>query len=114
MKAFLEIAGAVLTLIGVAVGVYGTYLMTKFTQPFGPLGFMKSMVRTVMLMLLGETDKKNHYVSVASTFAKLKEENKGETLVGVHWVFFGFFLQTWGAILILVDVLIVNLSPHAP
>lgn len=108
MKADLEIIGAVLTLLGVVVGVLGTYLMTKFYHPFGPLGFTKSMARTIIGMIF-EREKTERYIEVAGKFAKLKEENKGESLVGLHWVFFGFSLQTLGAILIMIDVVWLNL-----
>ena len=108
MKAVLEITGAVLTLLGVVIGVYGTYLMTKFSHPFGPLGFTISMARTISGMMFGERENTKRYIEIAGKFAALKEQDKGESFVGLHWLFFGFFLQTLGAILIMIDVAWLN------
>ena len=89
MKAFLEIGGASLTLIGVVVGVYGTYLMTKFYHPYGPLGFTKSIVKMLWRTLFFQSERAKRHNEVAAKFAKLREEDKGESLAGVHWLFVG-------------------------
>ena len=99
MKAVLEISGAVLTLIGVVIGVYGTYIMTKFNHPYGPLGFVKSMCRMLWRMIFFQEQKTVRHNAVAAKFAALRPEEKGESLSGIQWVFVGFVLQTIGAAL---------------
>jgi len=112
MRAVLEIGGAALTLLGVLIGVYGTFVMTKFYHPYGPVGFLVSMIRMIGRMLVFQGKKNKEHVDVAAAFAELTPEKKGESLSGAHWLFLGFFLETLGAALITVDACIVNLKPH--
>jgi hypothetical protein len=115
VKAFLEIGGALLTLAGVVLGVYGTFLMTKFIHPYGPIGFFVSMLRMIGRSLIGRRDRNKEHAEVAAAFAELIDEKKGEILSGTQWVFFGFFLQTMGAVLIAIDAFCLNFkSPTSP
>src|ERR1700719_4536877 len=100
MKAWLEVGGALLTLVGVVIGVYGTFLMTKFYHPYAPVGFVVSMVRMLGRILIGQAKRNQEHSDVAAVFAELTPEKKGESLSGAHWLFIGFFLQTIGATLI--------------
>lgn len=112
MKATLEVGGTVLTLAGVLVGVYGTFVMTKFYHPYGPVGFVMSIMRMLGRLVIGRAKKNQEHADVAAAFGSLTPEKKGESLSGAHWLFIGFFLQTGGAILIAIDTVIVNFKPH--
>jgi hypothetical protein len=112
VKAWLEVGGAIFTLAGVLVGVYGTFVMTKFYHPYGPIGFVVSMIRMLGRLIIGQGKKNQEHSDVAAAFAELTPEKKGESLTGAHWLFIGFFLQTIGALLIMADAWIVNCRPH--
>jgi hypothetical protein len=112
VKAWIEIGGALLTLAGVVIGVYGTFLMTKFYHPYSIPGFVVSVIRNAWLTLTGQKEKKALHAEIATKFASITAESRGESLYGIQWVFFGFFLQTVGAVLILADTLVLNLWPH--
>src|SRR5690348_16966181 len=108
-KAILEIGGAVFSLAGVAVGVYGTYLTTKFLHPYTATGFVKSMVRMMWRKATRQNEKNLRNQRVAAAIAIMSPENKAESYTGVHWLFVGFVFQTVGAIMILIDSICVNL-----
>jgi hypothetical protein len=108
LKTWIEIGGALLMLIGVLIGVYGTFLMTKFYHPYGPLGFAVSLTRMLGRTLTGQQKKNEIHADVAAAFADLTPEKKGESLSGASWLFIGFFFQTIGAILTLIDIVIAN------
>jgi hypothetical protein len=103
-----EIGGAVLSLLGVVVSVYGTYLMTKWYHPYKWAGFVKSVALSVWREIAGEGEKTARHNRVAALMAEMTPENKAESLNGIHWVFFGFLLQAIGALLILGDVVWLN------
>jgi hypothetical protein len=106
LKAALETGAAGLTLAGVFVGVYGTYKMTKFYHPYRWAGFVKSVVMTMYRDLTGQEDKVNRHNRVAAKLAGMTPEDKADSLRGVEWVFVGFLLQTGGAIIVLIDVIV--------
>jgi hypothetical protein len=112
VKAWLEVGGAAFSLAGVLVGVYGTFVMTKFYHPYGPVGFVVSMARMLGRLIIGQSKRNQEHSDVAAAFAELTPEKKGESLTGAHWLFIGFFLQTIGAFLIVADAWIVNCRPH--
>jgi len=56
----------------------------------------------------GKEDKSSRVQATAAVLSKLKDENKAESLHGLEWIFFGFVLQTLGAILLVVDSCWVN------
>ena len=112
MQAFLEVGSAAVTLAGVLVGVYGTFLMTKFYHPYGPFGFLQSLARMTGRLVTFQTKRAQAHNDVAAAFAKLTPEKTGESLSGAHWLFIGFFLQGIGGVLMLVDVWITNFRPQ--
>jgi len=58
--------------------------------------------------LLRKEDKGARVQATAAILSKLKDENKAVSLHGLEWIFFGFVLQTLGAILLVVDACWVN------
>lgn len=108
MKTYLEVGAAGLTLLGVIVGVYGTYILTKWTHPLGWWGFNWSVLVMFGRKLIGRDDETTRINEVSTRLATMSAENKAESLHGLHWVFFGFVLQTIGAVLLVIDSIWVN------
>jgi hypothetical protein len=112
LRAWIEVGGALFTLIGVVIGVYGTFLMTKFYHPYSFSGFIKSLVNMLGRAITGQQRRNELHVDIAAEFGKLNQEKKGETLSGANWLFVGFFFQTVGAVLAFIDFLMVNFGSH--
>src|SRR5271165_4830666 len=110
MRAFLEIGGAVFTLLGVVIGVYATFLMTKFYHPFGLRDFLKSIGRVLFGTATFQEKKDTLYINFATALAKLTPEDKAASLRGIYWLFLGFILQTIGATLITIDAFLINVG----
>lgn len=108
MKTCLELGGAGLTLLGVIIGVYGTYILTKWTHPLGWWGFNWSVLVMFWNKLTRSEDRITRINEVSTKLAAMSVENKAESLHGLHWVFFGFVLQTLGAVLLAFDAAWVN------
>jgi hypothetical protein len=111
MRAWIEMGSAALTLCGVVAGVYGTFLMTKFYHPYGLFGFLASVIRSGLHRITGQKKKQDLHLEIETAFGGITKEKRGESLYGIQWVFIGFFLQTVGAILILLDTWILNRHP---
>jgi hypothetical protein len=108
MKAFLEIGAAVLSLVGVIIGVWGTYLLTKFTHPLGFWAFTVGVIQMFGRKLGGQGEYNKRVHDTAVILSRMRPEDKAESLHGLHWIFFGFILQTLGAVMAAVDAMWVN------
>jgi hypothetical protein len=108
LKACLEIGAALVTLIGVVIGVYGTYVLTMWTHPMGFWAFNQSVLIMFARKIVGKDDMTARVNRVATKLAEMKPENKAESLHGLHWIFLGFVLQTIGALLLAIDAVCVN------
>jgi hypothetical protein len=105
LKAFLEITSAIFGLLGVVAGVYGTWVMTKWTHVYGFWGFLWN----ILTLLFHKADSQRRKNEIATKLAELEKEKKGESLSGLYFVFLGFVLQTIGAILLAIDAVWLNL-----
>ena len=108
LRGWLEILGAGFSLIGVLIGVYGTYLLTKFYHPYATGGFAKSVMRMLWLKASRRFEEDERKTKVESALGAMRKENKAKSLTGIYWVFIGFIFQTVGALLITIDVGIAN------
>jgi hypothetical protein len=102
-KAVVEISAAALSLVGVLVGVYGTYVLTKWYHPFGWWSFTMSIVVMFWRKITFAEAKSERVNKTAAALAGMTPENRAESLHGLHWIFLGFLLQTAGAALAMVD-----------
>jgi hypothetical protein len=104
LKAFLEIGGAGLTLLGVVVSVYGTFVLTQWTHTYSLVDFLKSTVK----MFFRKAKRQERINQVATALTEGKDEEKAKSLAGLQWVFLGFVLQAFGSILLTIDAVWVN------
>ena len=109
-KATVEILAAILSLAGVIVSTHGTYLLTRWYHPFTEGGFVASLRRMMWRKMRGKNEELSRHLRVTTALAKLRPEDKSRSLDGIYWVFVGFVLQTIGALLVLLDVLIINFA----
>ena len=96
-------------LAGVVVAVYGTYLMTTAYHPFKTLDLIKNMARTFFRLSTLRWRKAKELITDVSNL-EVNKEDRAKSLMGVYFLFLSFVLQTAGAVLAVLDVVI---SAHA-
>jgi len=103
MKTFCHVGGPILVLLGTLVSVGGSFLMTRFYHPFGPINFARSLRRIIWLVISRQKQTLAKVMAGAPQFAN--DENKARSLAGVYILFSGLAVQSLGAILVLCDVI---------
>lgn len=105
LKALVHIGAPVVTLVGVAVSVIGTYLITQWHHPFDNTEFWKSVKRVLWLLVTGRKRKAKEIVELASDLA-IKNETLAVSLFGLYIVFIGFVIQGAGTLLWCIDSIV--------
>jgi hypothetical protein len=103
LTGILSLSGPVLTLIGMALGMWGTLLMVRAYHPFSTLRVVVNLLQVLALCLTGRMKQAGQLLEDASRLAEINEENRFRTLVGIYLLVFSFLLQTLGAALIVID-----------
>ncbi len=107
-KAFLEIVGAALTLVGGIVGACGTYFLLRWYQFFRGREFLGSVLETLGTLVTGGAGKAIGKIRVQADFNP-NTDDRATSLFGIHLIFIGFALQATGAIFLTADAIIQNL-----
>jgi len=102
----LRFAGPVITLIGGVLGAYGTLLMCRPYHPFGTWGVVRHLLWICGRVLAGDATATQQAIRDADAFSSVNAENRDRTVAGVYVLVFSFVVQTVGAVLILVDLLV--------
>ncbi|HZE82385.1 MAG TPA: hypothetical protein VE604_15905 [Candidatus Polarisedimenticolia bacterium] len=105
----IKLGAAVFLLAGVAVAVYGTYLMTTAYHPFKTFDLIKNVIRTFFRLSTFRWRKAKALITDVSNL-EVNKEDRAKSLMGVYFLFLSFVLQTVGAVLAVLDVVI---SLHA-
>lgn len=100
---------AAFLLAGVIVAVYGTHLMTEEFHPFKIGELIKSLVITFFLLLTLQWKKANELVADIS-LTEVNPQDRSKALKGVYFLLMSFVLQTIGAALAVLDVIV---GPHS-
>ena len=103
---FLRYSGPVITLVGVVLGAYGTLLMCRPYHPFGTWGVVRHLLWICGRVLAGDTARARQAIRDANDFSTINPENRDRTVAGVYVLVFSFLVQTVGAVLILVDLMV--------
>ena len=104
---FLRFAGPVITLIGGVLGAYGTLLMCRPYHPFGTWGVVRHLLWICGRLLVGDDTQPRDKRSVTPNgFSTINPEKRDRTVAGVYVLVFSFIVQTIGAVLILVDLVV--------
>lgn len=97
-------SGPVITLLGVILGAYATLLMCREYHPFGTLAVIRHLLWIMRKLAVGKTLDVRAALKAATDFARINPANRYRTLAGVYLLVFSFFVQTLGAVLILLDL----------
>ena len=103
---FLHFAGPVVTLVGGVLGAYGTLLMCRPYHPFGTWGVVRHLLWICGRVLAGDTAATRQAIHDADKFSTINPENRDRTVAGVYVLVFSFLVQTGGAVLIIVDLMV--------
>jgi hypothetical protein len=103
---FLRFAGPVVTLIGGVLGAYGTLLMCRPYHPFGTWGVVRHLLWICGRLLVGDTQAARQAIRDANGFSTINPEKRDRTVAGVYVLVFSFIVQTIGAVLILIDLVV--------
>jgi hypothetical protein len=106
----IKMGAAAFLLAGVVVAVYGTYLMTQEFHPFRIGSLVISVVTALFLIVTFQWKSANHLVADIS-LTEVNPQDRSKALKGVYFLFLSFILQTIGAVLAVMDVLV---STHIP
>jgi len=102
----LHFSGPVLTLAGVVLGMWGTLLMCRPYHPFSTWKVVGHVLHVVSLLLRGDATGAQQTIANASDFSKINDENRRMTLAGVYVLVFSFLIQSVGAALICIDLMV--------
>lgn len=102
--AILHWSGPIISLLGVLVGAYATLLMCREYHPFGTWGVIGHLLWLAGKAGRGRMNEVRNALKAASEFAEVNRVNRYRSLAGVYVLVFSFFVQTAGAILILIDL----------
>jgi hypothetical protein len=123
----LSVGGPLVTLIGVAVSVLGTYLLTKKYHPWTPGDYLRHLsdspffamallerkhdaIRSESLSQPSESDRKLEELRLIARAGEVNPERGSVSLVGIDMIFIGFVLQAIGAVFSLADVAWTHIS----
>ncbi|HUI82618.1 MAG TPA: hypothetical protein VL240_00245 [Candidatus Binatia bacterium] len=103
---FLRFSGPIISLTGVVLGAYGTLLMCRPYHPFGTWGVFQHLLWIGGKVLTGDIQAAREAIREANDFSTVNRENRYRTVAGVYVLVFSFVVQTIGAVLILVDMVV--------
>lgn len=100
----IKICAAALTLVGVVIGVVGTYLMTSAYHPFNAPAVTFNFFRVVGLFITFRWQRAWEMLGDAAFFGGVNREDRTRSLFGIYVLGVSFLFQTAGAILFIIDV----------
>lgn len=119
----LLLSSALVTMLGIAASVWGTYLMTMSLHPFDLDGFKDfildsprfamALIEEQQARVAGRSPATQGVLKDLQTISRLAEinpERRDISLVGVGLLFIGFVLQAVGLACSIVDIALVQFS----
>jgi hypothetical protein len=104
----LNVIGFIVSGIGSSLGMIGIFKQTNAYYPFKPAQFIEHIYRIVRKYVREGTPGARAQVDTAAKLAERKGEDRGLSLIGLYFVFFGFLLQFLGSFLLLLGTLLAN------
>jgi hypothetical protein len=106
-KVILDAIAAAFGLFGAIVGAYGTYLLTRWYQPFRFWGLISSLFGILLKLVTGRKDKAIREIERQADFSDfLNQDNKATSLFGIYLVLIGFVLQLISSLLAIVSAFV--------
>lgn len=96
-------AAAVLSFLGVIVGVWGTLLMSRSFHPYKTWGVI-SHVMNVAFTAIFKGHKAAEDLNSDAADLVVNQENHARSLAGLCILVTSFFFQTIGAVLVMIDL----------
>lgn len=106
LHAFIHIGGPVIALLGVLVGVAGTLMMSHQYHPFTSFKLLTHSFNIAARLLIKSPEDTRRLMYETSQLSLVNEEDRGRSLFGLYCLIFSFFLQMFGAVLMLIDMLL--------
>lgn len=103
MRIIVRFAGPLVTLLGVGLGMYGTFLVSRFYHSFRPKIFWITVFKTLWHFLTFRKSKAVNFIEIAVKVSLDNKEDKPTTLLGYYLIFWGFAFQGLGALLWEID-----------
>jgi hypothetical protein len=99
-RAWIQLIGPAITLFGIALSIWGTFLLTRWYHIFGhPKKFAKAVSIITFLVLTNRMKEATQFIEVATEYGKkLNEEHRAQSMVGLCLIFVGFVVQAVGAL----------------
>jgi hypothetical protein len=106
-KAILDATAATFGLFGAITGAYGTYLLTRWYQPFRFRGLLLSLLEILWKLVTGRKDEAIREIEREANFSDfLNPDNKATSLFGIYLVLIGFALQLIGSLLAITSAFV--------
>jgi hypothetical protein len=100
----IKLCAALFSLVGVVLGVVGTYLMTSAYHPFNAQAATYDFLHVVFLFLTFRWKRGLRTIGDAAFFGEVNPEDRRRSLLGIYVLGVSFLFQTAGALLFVVDV----------
>ena len=104
-RMLVQLGAPLFSLVGVVLGVLGTYWITRWYHPFRFFGFVRSLSSLIYLVATGSLARASALLGAATKLGSTNVEDRAKSLAGIALVFFGFAFQALGALLWCIDAI---------
>src|SRR5260370_17383412 len=105
----LNVLGFIVGGVGSSLGIFGIFQQTNAYYTFKPFkltAFLNHVFRVGRTYVLEGKSAALELLSVTAKLAEKRGEDRSQSLIGLYWVFLGFFLQLAGSFLLLLQSLL--------
>lgn len=96
--------GPGVTFLGVIIGVWGTLLMSRPYHPYTTWEIVVQVLTVVRTAVFKGKSEAKRLINEISVLSAGTGEDRAKTLFGLLVLIVSFFLQTFGALLVIVDL----------
>lgn len=93
-----NLAAVGLSVIGASLGMCGTLMMAHAYHANGILGFVITIIHLPRIFLIGRSEGVKDFWKQQALGGSPAHEDRGYSIAGLTFIFFGFFLQVLGTI----------------
>jgi hypothetical protein len=100
----IQVSGPAITLVGIFLSIWGTFLLTRWYHTFDLPDFLKCGVQVTIFVITGQSQRAFDLIRAVTKFGRLNKERRPRSLAGLFMIFAGFVLQALGAVFWGVDM----------